>query len=193
MLCQELYYRYCLEATDEAFQRFYDSTATVFLSFAAEKCQAAGNPVEAQDVVNRLYGILVSHAVGIRRVPIRALFSWCFGVISNMIKEEQRIRGKDPLHLEGLEEHGGGIDPLEKMIVAEETGEKEALYTRVMKMISTPNGVLSERQRRAMEMFYCEGTTLRGIARHLKVSVPHSAVLLFRARRKIAVALDQRI
>ncbi len=88
LLCQEFYYRYCVDAREEIFQRFYDSTYLIFQSYAAEKCAAAGNGLDPKEIVARLYVALVLHACGGRRLPIRALLSWCFGTILNLIREE---------------------------------------------------------------------------------------------------------
>ena len=85
MLCQELFLRYCLDLTEDTFQDFYHSTFPVFLSFAMERCALVkGMDLDPEEVVNRLYGILVAHAAGCRdRVPIKVLLSWCFGTVSN--------------------------------------------------------------------------------------------------------------
>jgi RNA polymerase sigma factor (sigma-70 family) len=188
MLCQELFLKYCVDYTEEAFEKFYYSTVPVFLSFAMEKCQAAGNLVEPQDVVNRLYGILVTHASGRHRVPIKALFSWCFGVICNLIKEEQRFRARNHFSLNDFDDNCVGKNPLDLLISKEELDERSALYEKIMQLISNPNPILTDRERYVLDLFYCKGQPLRNIAVKLKITVSHTAVILYRSRQRIAVS-----
>ncbi|MHC4944167.1 MAG: RNA polymerase sigma factor [Planctomycetota bacterium] len=186
MLCQELFYQYCMDFSDESFERFYYLTIPVFLSFAAERCQEMGNQADPQEVVNRLYGILVSHASHHRRIPIRVLFSWCFGVITNLIREEHRLRERKFRRLEACADRVGGMNPLESIIRSEETRARQAVYRGILHLIKQPNAVLVERERRVMALFYFGGMAIKGIAALLDITPEHTGVILFRARRRLA-------
>ncbi|MBU0756007.1 MAG: sigma-70 family RNA polymerase sigma factor, partial [Planctomycetes bacterium] len=185
ILCQELYYRYCMEYTEEAFERFYHSTMPVFFSYAVERCQEGENRTDPLEIVIRLYGVLVSHAMNRRRVPFRALFSWCFGVINNLIQEEQRFRKKLPSGSEGLERCESGEDPLEAMISAEEIEKRDQSFRELLGFIEQPNRLLTKRERSVMEMFYCRDLPLKEISRKLSIKRDHVGVILFRARRRL--------
>jgi len=193
MLCQELFLRYCLDLTEDTFQDFYHSTFPVFLSFAMERCALVkGMDLDPEEVVNRLYGILVAHAAGCRdRVPIKVLLSWCFGTINNIIKEELRFRSRirqAPGISEPLVENRNALD----MIIHKEDKEnRRDLYNRVMSLIATTGNSLMEREKTVMRMFYSEGLLLRDIASRLGIRVEHAAVILFRARRRIARRIRQ--
>lgn len=186
MLCQELYFRYCMDFSESTFERFYRSTIPVFFSFAVERCNEAENPIDPQEVVNRLYGILVSHAMDRQRIPIRVLFSWCFGVISNLVREEQRFSKRQHCCLEELEYRPGGTDPLDQMISTEETNRKQSAYKGILHLIERPNSLLPDRERRVMALFYCQGLTLKKIAQKLDITPEHAGVILFRARKRLA-------
>lgn len=185
ILCQELYFRYCMESTEETFERFYHSTMPVFLSYAVERCQEKGPGADPQEIVTRLYGILVTHAVNRRRVPFRSLFSWCFGVISNLIQEEQRFHGKIPPGAEGMERCLGGENPLEAMICAEDQDRRDQDLEQLLRLIEEPNSLLTNRERSVMSCFYCRNLTLKTIAVNLGIKREHVGVILFRARKRL--------
>lgn len=187
LACQEMFHRYCRDFSSETFDHFYRSTFYIFLSFAVEKCSESGQDLDPHEIVNRLYGILVAHASGSRRVPIKALLSWCFGAISNLIKEELRFRSRKAKSLEILENRAEGQTPLDLLIQREDMEKKEAFYGFIRKLVDTPSPWLTERQRKVMRMFYFDGLTLRGIAARLNIRVEHTAVILHRSRKRIAL------
>jgi RNA polymerase sigma factor (sigma-70 family) len=204
VFCQELFFRFCMDFRNETFEPFYYSTVQMFLSFANavqmflsfanERCYAYGKRwVDPREIVNRLYGVLIAHASGNRRFPFKAMLSWCFGVINNMIKEEIRRCAKSPLPMKCAESQEGGKDPLDHLLQKEETKHMQDLYNRVMEFLTSSNAVLSERDRKVMHLFYCEGQSLKKIAKIQKIRMEHVAVILFRSRKRIAVRLRSRL
>jgi RNA polymerase sigma factor (sigma-70 family) len=192
-LCQELFYRYCLDFSEESFDRFYRSTFQVFLSFAGERCAAMSCDLDPNEIVNRLYGILVAHATNPKkRLPIRALLSWCFGAINNLIKEERRFRYREAQAGHSLDHFVEMRSPLDQMILCEEKERKKILYDEILKLITVQNSFLTERERKIMKMFYCDGLSLRRIAIIWELKVKHVAVILFRTRRRIALLLRRK-
>jgi RNA polymerase sigma factor (sigma-70 family) len=193
LLCQELFHQYCLDSSDESFERFYYLTIPVFLSFTAERCQEMGIQTDPREVVNRLYGILVSHASHHRRIPIRVLFSWCFGVITNLIREEQRHRGRRFQRLEACVDRAGGMNPLDSIIHSEEKRTRQAVYRKILQRIKRPNNLLVERERRVLGLYYFDGLIIKEIAVRLGLTPEHTGVILFRARRRLAEHFRDRI
>ncbi len=75
---------------------------------------------------------------------------------------------------------------MEQMISKEDSEQRGRLYQKVLHLIRTRNDLLSDRERKVMEMFYFEGLSLRSIAANLEIEAGHTAVILHRSRRKIA-------
>lgn len=190
-LCQELYYKYCRTFTNESFDEFYNSTFPVFISFAVEKINGTRLNIEPQEIVNRLYGILVAHASNRKRVPIKVLLSWCFGVICNLIREEQRSQGRlaQVYHRPELEREV--LDPLLIIMNTEESQRRKKLYDKVLRLIENPNDILTDRERNVMNLFYCKGLKLKDISEALSTSPENVAVILFRSRKRIASMLKE--
>lgn len=188
LLYQELFRKYCMELSEESFERFYHATYSFFLGFAAEKCTVAGMNLDPDDVVNRLYGILVSHASGRRKgVPFKSLFSWCFGTITNIVKEEIRRQNRALLGLGKMKKHPEDRhSPLNRMIQKEDQKRFNTLYNNVLRLIQSDDTYLSEREKQVMRLFYCETKSLRSIAQELGLKVENTAVILFRSRRRIS-------
>jgi len=183
---QESYRRYLAESDSDSFERFYRSTRELFYSYAAEKCAAAGGDVDPQEVVHRLYETLVTYAAMRRRVPVGALLSWCLGTIANLVHAERRANTR-PLPLPGgALRRAHAADPLEMLIEAEERKGRRKLYDRILELIHRPNGLLTPREREILRLFYCEGKSLRFVGEACGIKSDHVAVLLHRARRKIA-------
>lgn len=187
LLCQELFYRYCIEANEELFESFYRSTYPVFLGFATEKCSVNGHALDPREIVNRLYGVLVIHASSRRRsVPIRSLLSWCFGAISNLIKEEVRFRSRELPELNRINPPIWKESPLDSVIQDEDLQRRKRLYQDVLKLIHMRNNLLSDREREILHRYYCRNQSLRDVAARMKIRSEHAGVVLFRARRRIA-------
>lgn len=184
--CQELYFAYLMNASSDAFERFYEETKDLFYSYAVERCAAAGGDVDPQEVVNRLYGTLVTYAANHRRIPVRALLSWCLGTLANLVHAEKRAKVRPTLPVDALGDRASACDPLDQLIEAEERGARRRLYDRIMDLVHRPNPLLSARERKILHLFYCEGRSIRSVAAACRVRPDHVAVLLHRARRKIA-------
>ena len=187
LLCRDLYTRYCIDFSEEAFERFYRATLHIFQVFTTEKCAALEIDLDPSEIVNRLYGLLVAHASLRRTLPIRSLLSWCFGTICNMIKEERRLRSRKHVPLSRVQNRPGGRTPLDQVIHREESVKRDLAYERILKLILTRNMVLPDRERKVMAQFYLEGLSLRRIASYSGITAEHAAVILFRARRRIAL------
>ena len=187
LLCRDLFTRYCIDFSEEAFERFYRSTLQIFQVFTTEKCAALGADLDPNEIVNRLYGLLVAHASLRRHLPIRSLLSWCFGTICNMIKEERRHRSRKHVPLSRVQNRPGGRSPLDQVIHREESAKRGLVYKMILNLILTRNPVLSDRERKVMAQFYFEGLSLRRIASNSGINAEHAAVILFRARRRIAL------
>ena len=183
---QEFYCRYLEHSDSESFERFYRSTRALFYSYAAEKCAVAGGDVDPQEVVNHLYSTLVIYAAMHRRVPVRALLSWCLGTIANLVHTEKRNNIRSELPLSGSPHRPVPSDPLDALIEEEEQGSRRSLYERILDLIHRPNRILSSRERQVLRLFYCEGKSMRSVAAACRIKPDYVAVLLHRARRKIA-------
>jgi len=188
LLCQDLYFKYCNSFNNEMFELFYYSTLPVFYSFAIEKCHEYSCRTDPKEIVNRLYGILISHAAAKHRVPIRVLFSWCFGVLTNLVREERRLQTKNLLNYKDvlMEMRDEANDPLKSMINQEEMENKRRQYLKILKLLSAPNAVLTERERKIMAAFYCRAKPLKTIALEQNITPEHAGVVLYRARRRLA-------
>jgi len=187
LLCQELYYKYCMDFREDSFGVFYRSTVNMFLSVAAEKCLKDGKGrVDPREIVNRLYGLLVLHASRKGPAPFRAILSWCFGAISNMVKEEYRKLLKQAVLSRRIESSGCSPSPLDKLLQKEEKKKRLRLYYKIIELINSNNSIISERDRRVMELFYCESQSLRAISDIINIKIEHAAVILCRARKRIA-------
>jgi RNA polymerase sigma factor (sigma-70 family) len=103
-----------------------------------------------------------------------------------MIREERRLRAREPAPLSRVEERPGGFNPLDQIIHREESAKRSLLYERILRLIRTRNSFLSDRERKVMALYYFEGLPLRLIASYLNITAEHAAVILFRSRRRIA-------
>lgn len=186
ILFQELYYKYCMEYSEESFEEFYHSTFGFFLSFTRDRLSIhKGSALDPHEIVNRLYGVLVAHAYKKRKPIIKAILSWSFGVICNLIREEIREEKKWTSVEEGAVRDTATQTPLNQLLKSEEKEAHKGFCIKIIELIKQKNQLLSWRDRRVMEMFYLKRQKLKIISKELNLKVSHAAVILYRSRKKI--------
>jgi RNA polymerase sigma-70 factor, ECF subfamily len=164
-----------LSMNDEAFADFYRRTARPVWSYLVH---VSGNPALADDLLQESYlrflcAARLSDGEGACR-------RYLFRIATNLLRDHWRRRA--PASLEGLPETAFGTDQ-----------DPDIAQIDSQKMLARAFGRMRPRERQLLWLAYAEGATHAEIAEITGLRAAGIRILLYRARRKLARLLKQRV
>ena len=150
-----------------------------------------GDPIEAQDLAQQVF-VRVYRAAGSYRATAQ-FRTWMFTIMRNLVFNEHRRRSRAtfiPLHPPEDESNTfvGSIG-LDLPDAVNKTPDVTALQQELVKIIDEAILALPEQQRLAIVLRRYDEFSYEQIAEILKISVPATKSLLFRARETLRVTL----
>jgi RNA polymerase sigma factor (sigma-70 family) len=169
------------------FNAFYRLSLPLFHVYAGWIIRKYGYPIDAQDVLQRMYLLLYEKLLAPRgHVPLDYLFPWCYKVMRNVAREEVRELNRSTR----LAEESTGIpaapSSLELLIRTESESHARDRLEQVQDLLLSPASGLRARDREIMRFFYYEGRSMREISALTGLSMGHVGVILMRARKRMA-------
>ena len=151
-----------------------------------------GDPVEAQDLAQQVF-MRVYRAAGTYRATAQ-FKTWMFTIVRNLVFNEHRRRSRATLislHPPENDSNGmGGSMGMDLPDMANKTPTESMLQQEMMGKIDEAIRALPEQQRLAIVLRRYDEFSYEQIAEILKISVPATKSLLFRARETLRVALQ---
>jgi len=150
-----------------------------------------GDPVEAQDLAQQVFVRVYRAAAGYRAAA--QFKTWMFTIVRNLVFNEHRRRSRATLVSlhppEGEPVHPGGSAGLDLPDLANKTPGENMLQREMLRKIDESILALPEQQRLAIVLRRYDEFSYEEIAAILKISIPATKSLLFRARETLRVAL----
>ena len=150
-----------------------------------------GDPVEAQDLAQQVF-VRVYRAAGTYRATAQ-FKTWMFTILRNLVFNEHRRRSRAafvPLQPPEGESSAFGSSPGRDLPdTANKAPDEAALEQEMMRVINEAILALPEQQRLAIVLRRYDEFSYEQIAEILKVSVPATKSLLFRARETLRASL----
>jgi RNA polymerase sigma-70 factor (ECF subfamily) len=150
-----------------------------------------GDPVEAQDLAQQVF-VRVYRAAGSYRATAQ-FKTWMFTIVRNLVFNEHRRRSRATLISlhppENEAVHSGGPASLDLPDLANKTPGENMLQREMLCKIDEAILALPEQQRLAIVLRRYDEFSYEQIGAILKISVPATKSLLFRARETLRVAL----
>lgn len=151
-----------------------------------------GDPVEAQDLAQQVF-VRVYRAAASYRATAQ-FKTWMFTIVRNLVFNEHRRRSRATLiSLHPPENDSNGMGSSVGMDLpdhATKTPNESMLQQEMMGKIDEAIRALPEQQRLAIVLRRYDEFSYEQIAEILKISVPATKSLLFRARETLRVALQ---
>ncbi len=115
---------------------------------------------------------------------------WSAMIVRNTVLKHLRTLGKGgrtEVPFEDLSDYAetGDVNPLNGVIETESRGECIRAYLTYLQLYLRFYGMLSERERRALQLVECEGQSYRNAAQELGIKLENLKMVIFRARKKI--------
>lgn len=186
--------RFRLQGGRGAFGLLYELNAQHLLVQVAARLRRYGCKSDPLDVLQEVY-------FNIYRYPHRfdasrddAFRVWSAMIVRNTVLKHLRSvsrRGRGEVALEDL---GGEVEvrahgPLGDAVERESRGECARVYLTYLQLYLAFYGMLSERERRALQMVEVEEQSYRYAADELGIKLENLKMVVFRARRKIHRAM----
>lgn len=186
--------RFRLQGGRGAFGLLYELNAQHLLVQVAARLRRYGCKSDPLDVLQEVYFNIYRYPHRFDAARDDAFRVWSAMIVRNTVLKHLRSvsrRGRGEVALEDL---GGEVEvrargPLGEAVERESRGECARVYLTYLQLYLAFYGMLSERERRALQLVEVEETSYRRAADELGIKLENLKMVVFRARRKIHRAM----
>ena len=186
--------RFRLQGGRGAFGLLYELNAQHLLVQVAARLRRYGCKSDPLDVLQEVYFNIYRYPHRFDAARDDAFRVWSAMIVRNTVLKHLRAvsrRGRGEVALEDL---GGEVEvrahgPLGDAVERESRGECARVYLTYLQLYLAFYGMLSERERRALQLVEVEESSYRHAADELGIKLENLKMVVFRARRKIHRAM----